>query len=243
MIVGYRATQKERLRLAGDLHDGLMQYLVAADFRIQAAESSPECASAVRVQVATARQLLKRMKSELRNSIWGLQALAEEEETFLDLLRHCTSSMTHWPENSVVITSEGAPQELPPRIAGNLLLLFQEAVGNAFKHGSATSIVAHVIFRRRRLEMSIKDNGKGFIPASAPGASAGHFGLAGMRRRVQGLGGKLQIHSSPGAGTEIWLSSPLTYASRAESLESKETRKRSVRKQKKTRPHRRAHPT
>jgi PAS domain S-box-containing protein len=225
MIVGYRATQKERLRLAGDLHDGLMQYLVAADFRIQAAEASPESASSIRAQLATARQLLKHMKSELRNSIWGLQVLAEEKETFLDLLRHCTSSMTHWPEDSVVLTSKGQPRELSPRLAGNLLLLFQEAVGNAFTHGSAKKVAVHVVFHKGRLDISIKDDGKGFIPDTAPGASTGHFGLAGMRRRVQGLGGNLRIHSSPGAGTEIRLSSPLPHPGR-EPIKRKKPRKR-----------------
>jgi PAS domain S-box-containing protein len=230
MIVGYRATQKERLRLAGDLHDGLMQYLVAADFRIQAAEASPQCASAIRAQIATARQLLKRMKSELRNSIWGLQALSEDKETFLELLRHCTSSMTHWPENSVGLTSEGTARELSPRLSGNLLMLFQEAVGNAFKHGLAKRVAVHVIFHQRRLEISIKDDGKGFTPTSAPGASTGHFGIVGMRRRLEGLGGHLHIHSSPGAGTEVRSSVPLPYPMKNSKAKKAKTRKPAGRK-------------
>jgi two-component system sensor histidine kinase DegS len=148
------------------------------------------------------------MKGELRNSITGLQLLAEGEGSFMDLLRQSVSSMSHWPEGAIVFTTAGEPREVSQSLAGNLLLLFQEAVGNAFKHGDARHVSVHVSFTKQNLAMKIRDDGRGFVPGEAPSTVAGHFGIAGMKRRMQWLGGSLQVRSKPGEGAEITITLP-----------------------------------
>jgi signal transduction histidine kinase len=61
-----------------------------------------------------------------------------------------------------------------------------------------------------QLQLAISDDGRGFHPASVPGPEAGHFGLVSLRERVQRLGGTMQITSTPGTGTCIECTIPLS---------------------------------
>jgi PAS domain S-box-containing protein len=203
-----KATQRERLRLASDLHDGILQFLAASDYQLQALEGFEHDPEKVANQVRIVRQLLRRMKVELRNSLWGLNALGNSGSGFVELLRHSLASMLHWPSDAVIFTFHGAPRELSPRVAGSLLLIVREAVANAFKHGEALRVVVSVSFGGRNLQISIKDDGVGFKAVKAAGTAQGHYGLEGMRRRVRWLGGTLRIVSAPQKGTQVYLVLP-----------------------------------
>ena len=98
---------------------------------------------------------------------------------------------------------EGKAVPLPDFIAGNLLLLAQEAVTNALKHAQPRVIHARLSFRNEEVSLTIEDDGRGFDPAAAPGMREGHFGLQGMRERVKRLGGVLAVESKPAGGTRI----------------------------------------
>jgi signal transduction histidine kinase len=103
---------------------------------------------------------------------------------------------------------EGQAVPLPDFIAGNLLLLAQEAVTNAVKHAAAKTISARLSFAPGEVTLEILDDGRGFDPPRAPGVSEGHFGLQGMRERVKRLGGTLRIESTPGGASRIQTTVP-----------------------------------
>jgi signal transduction histidine kinase len=200
----YQAAIQERLRLAGDLHDGLQQMIAGATFRLEAAvDQLPDIPPEAQEELIAARRALLHTQSGLRDCLWGLRNLDEGPDDFTALLRHAVNSIEHWPGGSVAVDSQGEPFELSRDVMGNLLLLMQEAVGNAFRHGHAAFVHVELNYEPEGLEMHIDDDGLGFDPASALGTREGHFGLQGMRERMRRLGGFMEIISVPGQGTRV----------------------------------------
>jgi signal transduction histidine kinase len=104
--------------------------------------------------------------------------------------------------------------ELPPLadfVAGNLLLVIQEASHNAVKHAKADLIEVFVSmnYAGDRVEVSVRDNGVGFEVEACPQLRDGHFGIEGMRQRVQRMGGVLAIESEPSLGTDVRVEIPV----------------------------------
>ena len=122
------------------------------------------------------------------------------------------AAMVAGREEQITVETDGPVVALPDFIAGNLLLLAQEAVTNALKHAGARVIALRLVSRPESVTVSVTvsvaDDGAGFDPAHAPGQEDGHFGLQGMRERMKRLGGTLRIESAPGAGTRIAASVP-----------------------------------
>src|SRR6266446_122504 len=74
---------------------------------------------------------------------------------------------------------------------------------NAFQHSQASSIEVELTYDSAGLSVRVRDNGRGIDREMLSGGREGHWGLSGMRERVQNIGGQLNIWSNPGAGTEI----------------------------------------
>lgn len=200
----FLSARKERLRLATDLHDGLQQMIIGVGFRMEAAlaylEEIPEPA---REEFQAARKTLMGTLTGLRECLWGLRHVDEGPGDFAALLRHGIDSIEHWPRGAVSVESHGEPYALSRDVMGNLLLLVQEAVGNAFHHGQAARVEVILNYDAEGLEVGIQDDGCGFDPDSVAGISEGHFGLEGMRERMGRMRGSLRITSRPGEGARI----------------------------------------
>jgi signal transduction histidine kinase len=93
-------------------------------------------------------------------------------------------------------------------IEHELLRIAQEATTNAVKHGQAAHIGIAIAFRAAEVRLSATDDGRGFDPAHE-GVKPGHFGLIGIRERVQKLGGQFELRSQPGAGATLEVAVPL----------------------------------
>jgi two-component system sensor histidine kinase UhpB len=107
---------------------------------------------------------------------------------------------------AVTLEAEELP-DLPQNLEENVYRIILEALNNALKHASASHIAVAIHFRAGHFEATIEDNGIGFDLEKA--AESGGYGLAGMRERVEGQGGTLQIVSCPGNGTRIRVSVPI----------------------------------
>jgi signal transduction histidine kinase len=203
-VVEFEATLRERKRLAADLHDTLEQALTGLALQLEAAEifrtSEPERGTH---HLKLARQFLSRSREDVRRSVWNLRAQGLEGRTLAEALRESAASQSDSQTVRMAVEVEGAPIPLPDFIAGNLLLLAQEAMTNALKHASANSISARVRFNGDGVAVAIEDDGCGFDPVQAPGQKDGHFGLQGMRERVKRLGDTLEIESRVGTGTRV----------------------------------------
>jgi signal transduction histidine kinase len=97
------------------------------------------------------------------------------------------------------------PNDVPQFVAGNLLLVAQEALHNAVHHAGARQIevVATGDTAAGSIDLTVRDDGRGFTPGSQLGPDQGHFGLSGMRERIERLGGTFTIDSQPGSGTTV----------------------------------------
>jgi len=107
------------------------------------------------------------------------------------------------------VTVEGARQVLEPLLQDEVYRITRELLRNAFRHAQASGIEVEIRYERRNFRLHVRDDGKGIDPEILQaGGRAGHWGMPGMRERVDRFGGKLEFWSEAGAGTEAVLSVP-----------------------------------
>src|SRR6185312_12128359 len=110
------------------------------------------------------------------------------------------------------MTVSGNRRTAPAKSQEQLLRIFQEAARNAVRHSQAKEINVDVAYLDDNLiRVQLRDDGNGFDLEEASG-KMGHWGLANMRERARQIGGKLNISTSPGHGTEIEIVVPLASA-------------------------------
>lgn len=208
--VEFEATLRERNRLAANLHDTLLQTLGGIRFQLDACRVAGQemdpFESGEHFDVA--RRMIDHAAQEVRGSVWALRTMPMPGRSFTDSIAAVISQFekqfgkAHAPRISFQTT--GGALELPNFVAGNLLLVVQEAIHNAIRHGRPTRIdVAADFGNDGSLMLTVRDDGAGFLPGTQVGPAQGHFGLQGMRERVERLGGTIEIESAPGAGTMI----------------------------------------
>jgi signal transduction histidine kinase len=106
------------------------------------------------------------------------------------------------------VVVEGPPRDLHPILRDDVYAIAREAVRNAFRHAQARNIEADITYNGSSFQLRIRDDGKGIDPGIVAEGRAGHYGVQGMRERARRIGGKLEVWSGDGAGTEIELSIP-----------------------------------
>lgn len=203
--------EAERKSLARDLHDEMGQRLTAilvdaTSVLEQVREKAPEAVDSAEAIIQVAREsmvstgnLLQQLRPGLLDEL-GLRAALE------DLI-------THWREQDRRITFisriAGQLDDLGDTINITAYRVVQECLTNIRRHANPRRVevvVQHMTYARNKpmLEIAVNDDGQGFIPDRADG-----FGLAGMRERVEGLGGVFALRSAPGNGAQIRVLLPL----------------------------------
>ncbi|MES2476514.1 MAG: histidine kinase [Verrucomicrobiota bacterium] len=208
------AVSAERSRLARDLHDTLEQGLTAIHLQLHAIGPSQEEASGeTQERVGAARRLVQQCHSEIRRSIWNLRSEALEHFDLGEALHRAAQSLFLGSRTRVEFRQQTGGIKIPQLVGDNVLRIGQEAITNALKHADASVLQIDLTTAAHRLILAISDNGNGFLPTSTPDERTGHFGLLGMRERIERIGGKLDIISQPGEGTTIRIEVPLTHQS------------------------------
>lgn len=198
--------ERERTRLAAELHDGLAQDLALARRELALLEQNPDSDSAeaslarLREAVGAAHQLVRARLKELAAPVplGGVrEAVAEVCARFED---------RGFP---VSLRASGAAAEAAPETLVALTRVLTEALANAERHADASRVEVDLRVEDERLTIALRDDGCGFSVDGVHGTEAGHFGLTLMRRRTREAGGVLEIHSAPGLGTRISLRLPI----------------------------------
>ncbi|HJR73233.1 MAG TPA: ATP-binding protein [Luteimonas sp.] len=191
----------ERLKLVRDLHDGFGGTLVGAIARL---EQAPEATSKADVV-----NLLKEMREDLRLVI---DTTAQEQADLADLiapLRHRASRLLEAAEIDARWQLDGLEGiALDSARSLDLLRLLQEALTNVFKHSRAQRVEVRVARVGERMEVRVRDDGRGLADRAEQRSFEGGAGMASMRLRAQRLGGALQLASAED-GTELRVDFPL----------------------------------
>jgi signal transduction histidine kinase len=192
------AQEGERARLARELHDETGQLLTGVRLRLAVLadhvtdEAGRAQLAELRALVAEAGDNVRRLLTELRPGRIREQGLAAALEEAGQRLREA-----HGVQCEVNIAQ--LPDQLPDEVQIALFRVVQEALTNVARHAQATCASVVVAAREERIRVVVEDDGKGF-DASVP---SDRLGLAGIRERVELLGGELRIESSPGAGAAV----------------------------------------
>jgi signal transduction histidine kinase len=199
----YQAVLNERSRVGRELHDTLEQGLAGISLQLEAVgghlEGSPDAA---RQSLDVARQMLRYSQEEARRSVMDLRSQALETRDLAGALKDLAAQMTNGTGTAADVRVDGSPHRLDASDEHHLLRIGLEALTNALKHARASRITISVRFRTGLTELVVEDDGRGFDPErQEPGGS--HFGLLGMRERVDKIGGVLQLRTRPGEGTQV----------------------------------------
>ena len=210
--VEFQAALRERTRLAANLHDTLMQSITGIAYQIEACESeSLPVSQRDENHLATAKRMIQRSQEDLRSAVWALRALPLHEGTFVESVRSVAKQISSGYDIQIIVENAKSLPVLADFIAGNLLLIVQEAVHNAIKHSKSRRILVTLMSLNsgKKISLTVHDDGIGFAVGTQPDSSSGHFGLQGMRERAERLSGSLEIQSEPGKGTRIIAQVPI----------------------------------
>jgi signal transduction histidine kinase len=208
VTAAHSAILEERSRLAGEMHDGLQPMLSGLSFYLDAADAKlgDSEVQGTREALERSRTLLTRIREEFRQCIWCLYELGRHTGDLDNELRRLARIQRQWSHAEVSTEINGEPFPLPASISRGLLLACQEAVENATRHGKAGRIEIRCGFSGDGLEITVEDDGCGFVVCSASGLPDGHYGLSSMRQRIERLGGALDVTSTPASGTCLTMS-------------------------------------
>jgi signal transduction histidine kinase len=204
--VEFEATLRERNRLAANLHDTLLQTLGGIGYQLEACEMSGiDDAGETRRHFEVAQRMVDHAMGQLHDSVWTLRSLPLRNQTFPDALRAMARRIAEGHDVAIDVHTSGTLANVPDFVAGNLLLVIQEGIHNAIRHGRPQAITIEVQTDEAtsRIEVKVRDDGAGFVPGTQQGVAQGHFGIEGMRERVERLDGRLWIESAPGEGTVL----------------------------------------
>jgi signal transduction histidine kinase len=201
------AKEEERRWLAHELHDELGQSLTALKLRFQMLARKPDV-SAVAADVGEALKVVDGLIAQVRRISLDLRPPLLDEVGLIPALRAYLDTQSSLCRIPIGFAAEGLRGRLPAEIEIGAFRVVQEGVTNALRHASASSLGVEVSCEGEILRLRVRDDGRGF-DVDAARQEAGHFGLVGMRERLRGLGGTLDIRSRPGHGTEVEACLPL----------------------------------
>ena len=191
---------EERTRLAAELHDALSQNLAAIACQVTAAKSTAAKGSETQTLLTTAERMLQSSRTELTRCLWDLRGDSLEESDFTNAIRNTLSRLVL--KAKVVIRFNVPRKRVDDATAHAILCIVRELVSNAVKHGAATEVRVAGETHKSAISFSVRDNGSGFDTEHVHGVTEGHFGLEGIRDRVNRLDGTFEIESKPGTGTK-----------------------------------------
>lgn len=196
------ATTRERNRLAREIHDTLAHTLSGLAVNLEAAaalrERDPQQSGAILEQsLAVTRSGLV----ETRRSIQALRATPLEDMGLKLALEALARSCAERLGLKMELQVEAPPYPLQPEVEHCVYRAAEEGLRNIGDHARASRFTLSLQFADRQLRFRLRDDGRGFDPDA--GALQGHFGLIGMRERVESLGGAFEVITAPGRGTEL----------------------------------------
>jgi signal transduction histidine kinase len=199
------AAVEERQRLARELHDSVSQALYGISLGVHTAKLQLDRNPKELVEsLEYVLELAEAALMEMRALIFELRPESLETEGLVTALTKQAAALQA-RQHIRVNTELCAEPELPLKVKQDLYRVAQEALHNTVKHAHASKVRVRLHQTSEAVTLEVCDDGRGFDAAAS---FPGHLGLHSMRERVRGLGGELQIESTPGQGTCIRVGVP-----------------------------------
>ena len=205
------AQEDERRRVAMELHDGVIQNLVSAAFRLQLCsarlESDPEEA---RRALLESREIIDAGIAEMRRIISGLRpSILDDLGLSAALQKYIMRLQEETPFDIHIELEETGIPPLTTEAETALFRIAQEALNNVVRHSRCRRARVTIGVEDGELFLRVEDDGVGFEPPGAQRRTARSYGLVGMRERAESLGGTMAVESAPGEGTSVEVRFPL----------------------------------
>jgi signal transduction histidine kinase len=201
---GAEARRQERGRIARELHDSISQELFSVSLIAAGMHKALPPGSELRDQAGLMERSLSRTMREMRALLLELRPIQLEDAGLNAALDELCR--TYEARLGIRITASLDPVVLDASAEHAVLRVVQESVGNAIRHGDPSSIELSLVAADDRVEVTVRDNGRGF---DLGGTSGRHgMGLDLMRERIREHGGIVEIISAPERGTTVHVSLP-----------------------------------
>jgi ligand-binding sensor domain-containing protein/signal transduction histidine kinase len=205
----FEAVLDERGRLAREMHDTVIQGCASVSALIEALASLLKREDPLTQNlIEHARMQLRTTIDEAREAVWNLRRNKAAENSFATALEGMAEQIAG--EFGIPVTCEltGKPFVLNQFATHELLMMVREALYNAAHHAKPGRIEIRASFARDDLTLEVRDDGSGFDPSALRAHRDHHYGLMGMRERVQSVGGRFNLVSAAGKGTEVQIQIP-----------------------------------
>jgi signal transduction histidine kinase len=204
----HEAVEKERARIARDLHDQLGANLTQVALLGELAETDKDLPVEVEAHAKQISQTARDTTHALDEIVWTVNPSNDTLDGLISYV--CKYAQEYFALAGLRYRLE-VPPELPatpisPELRHNVFLAAKESVNNVVKHAHATSAWLRLRLEQNRFILEIEDNGRGVGPKDA---DKGRNGLRNMRKRMQDIGGDFELGPGAEAGTKIRLSAPL----------------------------------
>jgi signal transduction histidine kinase len=198
---------RERRRLSTELHDEAGQSLLCIRLQLEMLERCvPSGHADLATGLAEARELTERTIVEIRRLISALSPAVLDQLGLAPALRQLRTRFRRVHKAQVTLQL-GQLRNLDRQTASAMYRLVQECLNNIAKHSGASRVNISLHSVDKELRLRVEDNGVGFREEEAL-SKRDSFGLAGMRQRVELLGGQFDLESRPGCGTRVLVSLP-----------------------------------
>jgi signal transduction histidine kinase len=205
----------ERTRIARELHDTLLQSFHGLLFLLQAAtDMLPDRPDEAKQKFERAIDQAVHALTEGRDAVQNLRLTGVDTTDLAAAFTALTEELAAADTNRVDarpvvnVAVEGTPRDLHPVVQVDIYRITGEALRNAFRHARARHIEVEIRYEEKQLHLRVRDDGRGIDLKDFEDRKPGHFGLPGMRERADLIGGRLEVRSQIGIGTEVDLKVP-----------------------------------
>ena len=203
--------EKVRARIATDLHDDIGASLTQIAILSEVAQTHANGNGNSAESLAKITDVSNELVGTMSDIVWSINPAKDHFSDLVQRMRRFAADVFAAKSIEFQFLAPGKEGEtvVSSNIRREVFLIFKEAVNNIVRHSEATSVRIELAAENGEVALRVSDNGVGFDPANPVSSSGGGHGIVGMRKRVEELGGKLQIISEKGSGTTIALSLPL----------------------------------
>jgi len=207
------AQEKERHRIAREIHDGPAQSMSNVVLKAEVCEKYIDIdVNQTRVELKNLKELVRQSLTDVRRIIYDLRPMSLDDLGLIPTLQKYIDNFKLQTGIDITLKHKGYFGSLRPEISLTLFRIVQEALSNIQKHSEAHNAAVNIEAMQDNLNVYVYDDGKGFdytnIKERSPDSHGG-FGIIGMNERVELLEGELKVVSSKQRGTRITVSVPI----------------------------------